>query len=138
MTFSLCISFVSFISCFEIFSPILGSSLLAIATALLVVSVLSSWYYLSCHALWLTGRKRMLADLKKKFAWCPFQIEEILLVTTIINAALFLISRVLVGQCPPGTSLFLQQTCNQLASSGGIPSELVYCIYWLPLMAQLF
>ena len=84
------------------------------------------------------GRKGMLADLKKKFAWCPFQVEEILLVSTLMTTALFLISRVLVGQCPPGTSLFLQQTCNQLASSGGIPSELAYCIYWVPLMAQLF
>ena len=138
MTFSLCISFVSFISCFEIFSPILGSSLLAIATAFLVVSVVPCWYYLLCHALRLTGRKRMLTDLKKKFAWCPFQTEEILLVSCLMTSSLFLISRVLVGQCPPGTSLFLQQTCNQLASSGGIPSELVYCIYWLPLMAQLF
>ena len=115
----------------------LGNGVRATATAVLLIGLISASLYFTYHALRLTGRKQLLAKLKKKFEWCPYQIEEILLVSSMITVSLFLISRVLVGQCPPDTTLFLQQTCNQFASSGGIPSEMVYTIYWGPLMAQL-
>jgi len=115
----------------------LGIAVLATATAFLTLCSCSAWLYFTYHALRLTGRKQLLTDLKKKFEWCPFQVEEIVHMSGHISTALFIISRVMVGQCPPDTTLFLQQTCNQLASSGGIPSELVYTIYWIPPLTQL-
>ena len=117
--------------------PILGNGLLSCGTACMAVSVFSGWYYFVIQAARLTGRKRLFAAVKEKFEWCPFRIEEILLVSTVLTTTWFLVSRVLTGQCPPGTTIFLQQTCNQHANSGGIPPEMVYGIYWFPLMAQL-
>ena len=115
----------------------LGGGVLATATGFMSICSFSAWLHFTYHALRLTGRKQLLADLKKKFAWCPYQVEEIVHVCGLIATALFLISRVMVGQCPPDTTLFLQQTCNQFSSNGGIPSELVYTIYWVPLISQL-
>jgi signal transduction histidine kinase len=60
-----------------------------------------------------------------------------MLISGLVTNSIFLISRVMVGQCPPDTTLFLQQACNQQASSGGIPSELVYGGYLLPMLTQL-
>jgi hypothetical protein len=48
--------------------------------------------------------------------------------------ALFLIARVLKGQCPPGTTLWEQQTCNQFASQGGIPTDIAYALYIAPMV----
>ena len=93
--------------------------------------------YIAMHALRLTERKAMHDGLKWIFEeWLPLPIEEMLLLISTFVWSLFLIARVVKGQCPPGTSLFQQQTCNQFASLGGIPNDMAYSLYFSPLALQ--
>ena len=93
--------------------------------------------YITLQALRMTGRDRMLADLKARLKWLPIRLEESMMVLGVASWSLFLIARVLKGQCPAGTSLWEQQTCNPFASQGGIPNELAYSLYFAPLALQL-
>ena len=81
-----------------------------------------------------TGRDRMLADLKAGIKWLPIQLEELILLLGISGWSLFLIARVLKGQCADGTSLWEQQICNPFASHGGIPNEMAYSLYFMTLV----
>ena len=94
--------------------------------------------YVTIQALRVTGRDRMLSALKSRLDWLPIHLEETIMFFGIPSWSLFLIARVLNGQCAPGTSLWEQQTCNQFASLGGIPTELAYSLYLAPLCLQLF
>ena len=62
------------------------------------------------------------------------RLEETIMLLGMSAISLFLIARVLKGQCPPGTSLWQQQSCNQFASQGGIPTELAYALYMAPMV----
>ena len=93
--------------------------------------------YLTLHALRLKGRDEMLADLTSRLKDLPCRLEESIFFLVICSWSLFLIARVLKGQCPEGTTLWEQQTCNQYASQGGIPAELAYGLYMIPLVLQM-
>ena len=92
--------------------------------------------YVTMHALRLTGRQSMHDGLKRSLEWLPFRIEEGVLIIAVFVWSLFLIARVVKGQCLPGTTLYQQQTCNPFASLGGIPNEMVYSLYFQPLVLQ--
>ena len=93
--------------------------------------------FMSIQALQVTGRDRRLADLKARLVWLPVRLEETILFLATIVGSLFMIGRVLTGQCLPGATVWEQQTCNQFASLGGIPNELAYALYLCPLILQL-
>ena len=69
--------------------------------------------------------------------YLPFRLEESICFLAVCSLSLFLIARVLKGQCPPETSLWEQQICNPFASQGGIPTELAYGLYMIPLVLQM-
>ena len=77
---------------------------------------------------------KSIANVKTRLESLPVRIEEVILFLGISVVGLFLISRVLKGQCPPGTSLWEQQTCNPFASLGGIPTDLAYALYMAPMV----
>jgi len=93
--------------------------------------------YLCIHALRLTGRDVLFVELTSRLKYLPFRLEESIFFLGVSAWSLFLISRVLKGQCPPEISLWEQQTCNPFASQGGIPTEMVYSLYLLPMSIQL-
>ena len=64
----------------------------------------------------------------------PVYVEDIVLYSTVICVGLFLIARVLVGQCPSDTTLWMTQTCNPFQDAGGIPTEQVYSLYLVPII----
>ena len=72
--------------------------------------------------------------VKTRVESLPIQLEVMILFLSISVVGLFLISRVLKGQCPPGISLWEEQTCNPFASLGGIPTELAYALYIAPMV----
>ena len=113
----------------------------AIVLVVSVICTLTSnfffFVYLIVHALRLTGRDVMLGDLTGRLKYLPLRLEESVFFLGVIAWSLFLIARVLRGQCEPGTSLWEQQTCNPFASQGGIPAELVYSLYLIPMSVQL-
>ena len=76
----------------------------------------------------------LIAHWKTQLQWFPMRLEETSLFLSVSICSLFLISRVLKGQCPPDTSLWEQQTCNQFATQGGIPTELAYALYMAPMV----
>ena len=94
--------------------------------------------YCTVHFLRLTGRDEMsmvmMAQLKK---FLPLRLEELMMLTGAGGFSSFLLARVLKGQCLAGTTIWQQQTCNPYANSGGLPTELVYPLYLMPLLAQL-
>ena len=94
--------------------------------------------YCTVHFLRLTGRDEismvMIARLKK---WLPLRLEELMMLTGVGAFSSFLLARVLKGQCLAGTTVWQQQTCNPYANSGGLPTELVYPLYMIPLFVQL-
>ena len=94
--------------------------------------------YCTTFFLSLTGRDQMsialTARLKK---WLPFRSEELIIFLGVSTWSLFLIARVIKGQCAAGTTVWQQQTCNPYESSGGIPTELVYPLFIMPAIAQL-
>ena len=69
--------------------------------------------------------------------WFPLRLEELILFTGCVVWSLFLIARMLKGQCATGTTVWEQQTCNPFANNGGIPTELIYSLYLIPLSGQL-
>ena len=110
---------------------------LVVSLILMILFTLFFVLYITMHALRLTERKAMHDGLKRGLeVWLPLPIEEMLLIIAIFVWSLFLIARVVKGQCPPGTSLFQQQTCNQFASLGGIPNDMAYSLYFSPLALQ--
>ena len=113
------------------------SIVLVIAVICMVAHSIFFCLYLILHALRLTGRDVMLADLTSRLKYLPFRLEESIFFLAICSWSLFLVARVLKGQCPPGTSLWEQQACNQFASQGGIPTELAYGLYMIPLALQM-
>lgn len=110
---------------------------LVVAMVFCVCFFISFFLYGTVHFLRLTGRDRMLATLKSRLEWLPLRLEELIMISGIFTWSLFLIARVLKGQCPPDATLFQQQTCNAYANDGGIPYELVYSLYIGPLVLQL-
>ena len=111
---------------------------LVIAMICVVTDYIFLGLYLTVNALrLLKGRDGMLADLISRLKYLPFRLEELIFFLAICTWSLFLIARVLKGQCPPGSSLWEQQACNQFASQGGIPSELAYGLYMIPLVLQM-
>ena len=70
-------------------------------------------------------------ELSKKL---PMYVEDCVLYCATVSVGLFLIARVLAGQCPSDTSLWLSQTCNPFQDAGGIPTEQVYSLYVLPII----
>ena len=108
-----------------------------IAVICVLVVFIFSGLYLTLHALRLKGRDEMLADLTSRLKYLPFRLEESIFFLAVCSWSLFLIARVLKGQCLVGTSLWEQQTCNQYASQGGIPTELAYGLYMIPLVLQM-
>ena len=95
------------------------------------------FFYFCLHALRLTGRDVMLADLTSRLKYLPVRLEESIFFLGVSAWSLFLICRVLEGPCPPGASLWEQQACNPFASQGGIPNELAYNLFLLPMSVQL-
>ena len=93
--------------------------------------------YGTVQCLRLTGRDQMLAALKLWLERLPLRLEELIMVCGIFSWSLFLIARVLKGQCPEDATLFEQQTCNAYADDGGIPFEMAYSLYAGPLLLQL-
>ena len=89
------------------------------------------------HFLRTTGRdhETFMVRLKK---WFPFRLEDSMTITGLCAWSLFLIARVLEGQCPSGTTLWQQQICNPFANRGGIPAGMVSTLYSIPLLAQIF
>ena len=108
-----------------------------IAVVCVIINLIFFFLYLTVHALRLTERDVMLADLTSRLKYLPFRLEESIFSLAICSWSLFLITRVLEGQCPPGTSLWEQQACNPFASQGGIPTELAYGLYMIPLALQM-
>ena len=106
--------------------------------AVLSIFVCYFFFGLYCifHFLRITGRdyKAFKARLKK---WFTFRMEDAMVVTGVCAWSLFLIARMLAGECPSGTSLWQEQTCNPYANRGGIPAGMVSTLYSLPLVAQL-
>ena len=64
----------------------------------------------------------------------PIFIEDCVLYCTTVCVGLFLVARVLTGQCPSDTTLWLTQTCNPFQDAGGIPTEQVYSLYFVPII----
>ena len=112
--------------------------ILVVALICLFLLVILFWIYVTMQVCRITGRERMLTDLKSRLNWLPIRLEESMLFFGIISWSLFLIARVLNGQCPQGISLWEQQTCNQFASQGGIPTDVAYPLYLSPILLQLF
>ena len=92
--------------------------------------------YCVYHFLRITGRdhEAFMARLKK---WFSFRLEDAITITGLCAWSLLLIARMLAGPCPPGASLWQQQTCNPYANQGGIPTGMVPTLYSLPFLAQL-
>ena len=88
------------------------------------------------HFLRITGRDHDAFKVRLK-KWFPFGMEDSMTVGGVFAWSLFLIARMLEGQCPPGTNLWQQQTCNPFADRGGIPAGMVSTLYALPWIAQL-
>ena len=94
--------------------------------------------YCTIHFLRLLGRDQMSIALTTRLKkWLPFRLEELNIFSAICTWSLFLIARVIKGQCAAGTTVWQQQTCNPFESSGGIPTELVYSLFVMPTIAQL-
>ena len=118
-------------------SPVVGLVRLA---AILSYFFCFSFFSLYCtlYFLRLTGRYQMfLAFTTRLKKWSPFRLEELIIFPGVGTWSLFLIARVIKGQCAAGTTTWQQQTCNPFESSGGIPTELVYSLYMMPTIAQL-
>ena len=112
-------------------------NVLVLSLVLMILFTFIFGLYITMHFLRLTERKELHDALKRKFKeWLPIPIEEILLFIAVFVWSLFLIARIVKGQCPPGTTLFQQQYCNQFASSGGVPNDMVYSLYFSPLVLQ--
>ena len=63
------------------------------------------------HFLRITGRDHQAFKVRLK-KWFPFGMEDSMTVGGVFAWSLFLIARMLEGQCPPGTNLWQQQTCK--------------------------
>ena len=109
--------------------------IIAAIIGLIISFVLFSVYVVIQALRVYTGRDGMMVYLKARL---PIRLEETILFFGVFCWSLFLIARVLKGQCPPGTSLWEQQTCNQFASQGGIPTELACSLYLAPVCFQLY
>ena len=117
-------------------SYLVGIKISAIVTYLLCLFFFG--LYCSVHFLRLTGRDHMFIALTARLKkWLPGRLEDWFLFPGICAWSLFLIARVLQGQCPTDTTLWQQQTCNPFANNGGIPTELAYVLYVMPLVGQL-
>ena len=95
--------------------------------------------YLIGHGLRKMELNRMLIRYNNYSEYLPCRIEELFLGTSVCAASLFLISRVLVGPCDEEdvTSLWQTQICNPFATTGGIPAELAYGLFMIPVISQL-
>ena len=78
-------------------------------------------------------RERMMVTMNKYW----FSPEDFCLVDGIIVLCFYLIRRILVGQCPTGTTLYGLQSCNYFSAGHGIPSDLLVFLYLLPISLQI-
>ena len=105
---------------------------------MMLVAVVFFIVYMIGHGLRKMSMNRTLIQYNKYIEYLPCRLEEFLLGSSVGAASLFLISRVLVGACDEeNLSLWQTQICNPFATSGGIPTELAYCLFMLPVISQL-
>ena len=78
-------------------------------------------------------RERIMVTMGK----CWFSPKDFCLVDGIVVLCFYLIRRILVGQCPTGTTLYGLQSCNYFSAVHGIPSDLLVFLYLAPISVQI-
>jgi len=68
--------------------------------------------------------------------WFRGRIEDIIGILAIITVGLYLVRRVMNGQCVD-TNVWRTQSCNPDDSTGGVPTDQVLILYSLPICTQL-
>ena len=64
-------------------------------------------------------------------------LQDMFVYCVAFSNSFILLGRVLTGQCPENTSLFMSQICNPLADHHGIPFEIVLIMYGAPLICHI-
>ena len=88
------------------------------------------------HFLRRTGRDHETFKIRLK-KWYPFRMEDSMTVAGFCAWSLFLIARILTGQCPSDTTVWQEQMCNPFANQNGVPAGMIPTLYGIPLVAQL-
>jgi hypothetical protein len=69
--------------------------------------------------------------------WFGGRIEDVIGILGVLTIGMFLISRVVAGQCESMTDIWLSQSCNPVASASSIPHDQVILLYSTPMLAQI-
>ena len=109
---------------------------LRLTALVLYLFTIAIWaLYCTVHFLRLKGHDQMYLALISRWKKLT-SLEDLLVFMPMVCWSIFLILRVLKGQCVT-KSWWDEQFCNPFANSGGIPTEMVYTLYMIPLCGQL-
>ena len=84
----------------------------------------------------LTERGRYIRDICQ-YLLLYGHLQDLFMYSIAVSNSFNLLGRVLTGQCPENTSLFMSQRCNPLADRHGIPFEIVLMMYGAPLICHV-
>ena len=65
-------------------------------------------------------------------------VENACMLSLTAAFAVHMLGRTLVGQCPAGTTLWSQQSCNPLADRHAVPADMYLVTFIAPLIPQIF
>ena len=84
----------------------------------------------------LTERGRNIRDICE-YLLAKCHLQDMFVYVVAMSNSCILLGRVLTGQCPDNTTLFMSQRCNPLADHHGIPFEIVLIMYGAPLICHI-
>jgi hypothetical protein len=111
-------------------------------TILLAGSTVAMLYFISHMVLYKTSkdnRDGFYYRMSEKIltVWFGGRIEDVIGILGVLTIGMFLISRVVAGQCESMTDIWLSQSCNPVASAYSIPHDQVILLYSTPMLAQI-
>ena len=69
--------------------------------------------------------------------WFAGRIEDVIGILGVLMIGMYLIARVVAGQCSDTTTIWRSQMCNPVAASSSIPHDQVLLLYATPMIAQI-
>jgi hypothetical protein len=124
-------------------SDIPGSYCFTAATTILLISFIVSLLYFAAHMIIhktpRDKRDRSYYRISEKILliWFGGRIEDLIGILGVLFIGIYLVARVLAGQCADMDDIWLSQKCNPVAASASIPHDQVILLYSAPLLAQI-
>lgn len=120
-----------------------GSYCFTAATTILLIGFIVSLLYFVAHMVILkTPREKkdyLYYRISEKIlrVWFGGRIEDLIGILGVLFIGIYLVARVLAGQCEDKTDIWLSQSCNPVATASSIPHDQVILLYSAPLLAQI-